>query len=80
MTEVAITDAQLAQIKAGYVNSIINSVSVATLVNIAAARLSEQQSSMGAQELRDAIISQNDISVWNQLIENVQQAEEEKQD
>ena len=80
MAEVAITDTQLAQIKAGYVNSIINSVSVATLVNIAAARLSEEYSSMGAQELRDAIISQNDISVWNQLIENVQQAEEEKQD
>ena len=80
MTETTITDQQLASIKQGYVSSILNSVSVGVLVQIAAAKLSEDYATMGAQELRDAIISQNDITVWNQLIENVQKAEEEKQD
>jgi len=74
-TEVIITDDQLESIKSGYVNAIINSVSVNTLVQIAAAKLSEDYRAMGATELRDAIISQNNIETWNKLVESIKDAE-----
>lgn len=75
MTEVNITDQQLASIKQGYVSSIINSVSVGVLVQIAAAKLSEDYANMDAAELRDAIISQNNIETWNKLVESIKEAD-----
>ena len=76
MSDLNISDVQLQQVKAGFINSIINSVNVGTLVNIAAAKLSEQYSSLGATELRDAVISQTNIETWNQLMETLAPAEE----
>ena len=75
-TEVTITADQLASIKTGYVQAIINSVSVSTLVQVAAAKLSEDYKEMGATELRDAIISQNNIETWNKLVESIKEAAE----
>ena len=75
-TEVIITDDQLASIKSGYVQAIINSVTVNTLVQIAASKLSEDYKEMGAAELRDAIISQNNIDTWNRLVESIKDGAE----
>lgn len=76
MTEVVITDDQLMNIKGSYVNSILNSVNVSTLVQIAAAKLSEDYREMGATELRDAIISQNNIETWNKLVDSIKESNE----
>ena len=56
-------------------SSIINSVSVGVLVQIAAAKLSEDYANMDAAELRDAIISQNNIETWNKLVESIKEAD-----
>lgn len=76
MTEVVITDDQLMNIKGSYVNSILNSVNVSTLIQIAAAKLSDEYRDMDAEQLRDAVISQNNLDVWNQLVESIKEAAE----
>ena len=76
MTEFVITDDQLMNLKGSYVNSILNSVNVSTLIQIAAAKLSDEYRDMDAAQLRDTVISQNNLDVWNQLVESIKEAAE----
>ena len=60
---------QLDKVRNAYINAIINNVNVSTLVNIAAAKLGQDYAGMDESQLRDAVISQNNIDTWQQLID-----------
>ena len=76
MSQVLTTD-QLNQVKAGYVNGVINSLSISALANLAAAQLGRDLPSDNEAGLRDAIISQTNLETWNQLVDSLKAAETE---
>ena len=72
-----LTAEQLNQVKAGYVNGVINSLSISALANLAAAQLGRDLPSDNEAGLRDAIISQTNLETWNQLVDSLKAAETE---
>jgi len=76
MSQVLTAD-QLNQVKAGYVNGVINSLSISALANLAAAQLGRDLPSDNEAGLRDAIISQTNLETWNQLVDSLKAAETE---
>ena len=73
-----ITEQQLGEIKSAYVQGIINGMTVSTLVQLAASKISSDISDFDADQMRDAVISHHNKEVWDKLSEAVAEKKEEE--
>ena len=71
-----ISSENLDQIKSAYFNAVVNGLSVGTLLSIAVEKLAQEHKDMSLEQLRDAIISQNSLQVWDQLVESIEETDE----
>ena len=70
------TTQQLNEIKGAYVQGVINGLTVSTLVQLAASKISSDINDLDEDALRDAVLSNHNKETWDKLIEAVTQKEE----
>jgi len=75
-----ITEQQLGEIKSAYVQGIINGMTVSTLVQLAASKISSDINDLDATQMRDAVISQHNKEVWDKLADAVSEKHEKAPD
>jgi len=73
-----ITEQQLNEIKSAYVQGIINGMTVSTLVQLAASKISSDINDFDATQMRDVVISQHNKEVWDKLAEAVDEKQAEE--
>ena len=71
------TEQQLNEIKGAYVQGVINGLNVSTLVQLAASKISSDINDLDATQMRDAVISQHNKEVWDQLAKAVAEKPED---
>ena len=76
MSETLTAD-QLEQVKSTCLNSVVNSLSLSALVNLAGAKLAADLPEGDEAGLRDAVISQTNLDTWNALVAQLKEMETE---
>ena len=67
MSTTTLTEEQLRAVKAMFVQAVVNTLDVRSVVQLAGVELSNQYASMDAADFKDFVISNNSLDVWDQL-------------